>query len=340
MIHLQKNWAWSNNYNAGVPVINYTALISKKITIYKSEESKLLDSLEFVGFFVLTNHKIDKTLMNQIWNIARSFFDSNLNNKLAVQMNDEYMYGYTAAEILSRSETKEGYGLNPDDKESFNVMIGADGKHYESQYQAKWPPYPLNMKTIYTKYYRQLEKIVSNILTVISRNLHLPIHFFEGKINNHLSCIRTINYPPQEKFVKKGTLRCSPHTDYGTFTLLWQDDIGGLQIEKTQGTNDWIDVKTKPYDFSVNIGDLLSRWTNNKFRSTRHQVINAKILGIQNRRQTIVFFHNLNADAIVETIPSCLVNGKSEYSSTTFTNYLKSKHHATQIYNKTGKSEI
>jgi len=280
---------------------------------------------------VLTNHKISQTVMNQMWNIARSFFDSRLKNKMSVQMSDDYMYGYTAAEILSRSETKEGYGLKLDDKESFNVMVGAAQKHYELQYQAKWPLYPLNIKTIYTRYYRQLEKIVYNLLNIISRKLNLQKNFFEDKINEHLSCIRTINYPAQEKNTKNGMLRCSPHTDYGTFTLLWQDDIGGLQVEKTHGTKDWIDVKTKPYDFSVNIGDLFARWTNDRFRSTRHQVTNAKILSVKNRRQTIVFFHNLNANAIVQTIPSCLKDGKSNYSTTTFTNYLKTKHNATQI---------
>jgi len=120
MIHLQKNWTWNNYYDAGIPVINFTALISGTESIYYAEESKLLNSLEFVGFFVLTNHKINRTVMNQMWNIARSFFDSNLDNKMSVQMNNDYMYGYTAAEILSRSETKEGYGLKLDDKESLN----------------------------------------------------------------------------------------------------------------------------------------------------------------------------------------------------------------------------
>jgi len=76
-------------------------------------------------------------------------------------------------------------------------MIGAVKKKYELQYQAKWPLYPLNIKTIYTRYYRQLERIVSSLLNIISRKLYLQKNFFQDKINRHLSCIRTINYPAQ-----------------------------------------------------------------------------------------------------------------------------------------------
>lgn len=334
-------WAWGSDvYDAGVPVINYTLLTSDDLFFLKIEENKLLSALENIGFFILTNHHMDQRIMGRMWNTARAFFDSDQNNKMAIQMNDEYMYGYTAAEILSRSETKEGYGHKPDAKETFNVMIGAKGKFYGSQYVAKWPPKPSNMEHTHIEYYREVEVIVSNLLRAVARMLDLSLSFFEDKIDNHLSCLRMINYPAQKFAPEKGVLRCSPHTDYGTFTIVWQDNIGGLQIEKTHGANNWVDVKTRKCDFSVNIGDLMARWTNDRFRSTRHRVVNAEKLGSQNRRQTIVFFHNLNAEATVETIPSCLIKGKSKYKPITFTKYLENKHHATQIYNKEGMSRL
>merc|ERR1712025_669773 len=139
------------------------------------------------------------------------------------------------------------------------------------------------MEHVHVQYYREVEVIVSNLLRAVARMLDLHLNFFEDKIANHLSCLRMINYPTQEFRPEKGVLRCSPHTDYGTFTIVWQDNIGGLQIEKTHGGNDWIDIKIHKCDFSVNIGDLMARWTNDRFRSTRHRVINTEIFGFQNR---------------------------------------------------------
>ena len=117
-------------------------------------------------------------------------------------------------------------------------------------------------------------------------------------------------------------------------TLLVQDNTGGLQVEKN---GKWMDIISDRYDFVVNIGDLMKRWTNNKFKSTRHRVINSNEYSANNRRQSIAFFHNINADAIVDTIPSCLDKyGKSQYKPIKFIDFLKMKHHATQIgYNIT-----
>eukprot|EP00494_Astrolonche_serrata_P025184 UN25445 len=95
-------------------------------------------------------------------------------------------------------------------------------------------------------------------------------------MDNHMSVLRGTNYPQQEVAPEPGVLRCSPHTDYGTFTILRQDSIGGLQVEKEHMGGEWIDITTKSYDFSVNIGDLMARWANGKYRSTRHRVANAK----------------------------------------------------------------
>jgi len=151
------------------------------------------------------------------------------------------------------------------------VLIGSTKSSHDPP---RWPSQPEDMGPIMTKYYREMEKIVANLLRSVARALEIDLDFFEDKIDDHLSVIRMLNYPHQDEAPEIGVTRCSPHTDYGTFTILRQDAVGGLQVEKEHMSGEWIDVKTHFYDFSVNIGDLMRRWTNNRFRSTRHRVAN------------------------------------------------------------------
>lgn len=117
------------------------------------------------------------------------------------------------------------------------------------------------------------------------------------------------NYPHQDHQPGKDQIRASPHTDYGSLTILAVDDApGGLQVMDHAGQ--WHDVKALPNSFVLNLGDLMQHWTNDEWRSTMHRVVNPPVgeTGDQrasNRRQSIAFFHNINGDTLVECFPSC-----------------------------------
>eukprot|EP00483_Globobulimina_turgida_P006242 UN06252 len=98
--------------------------------------------------------------------------------------------------------------------------------------------------------------------------------------------------------------RCSSHSDYGTFTLLRQDGVGGLQVEVS--TAEWMDVSSDEYDFIVNLGNTMKQWTNDRFKSTRHRVVVPRNEYEAQRRQSIAFFHNPNGNATIQTLKSCL----------------------------------
>ncbi|ETO28588.1 2OG-Fe(II) oxygenase family oxidoreductase [Reticulomyxa filosa] len=236
-------------------VINYGHLKSAVPSIREFEEKKLLHALETIGFFVLTNHDVSKEIMDKAWNKTREFFDTSKENKMAVPMTKEYMYGYSADEILSRSETKNGYGLGSDQKETFQVFIG--GPSTNRAKDVRWPVQPTDMQEAWTNYYRYFffflfffasilpppffffnytkracEKVIAGVLQSVARLLKLPDTWFEDKINDHMSALRALNYPQQDQPPPENSIRCSPHSDYGTFTLLRQDDMGGLQVDK------------------------------------------------------------------------------------------------------------
>lgn len=103
----------------------------------------------------------------------------------------------------------------------------------------------------------------------------------------------------------EGQMRASAHSDYGTLTILKPDDApGGLQV---LGKDDkWHDVPYDPNMFVVNLGDLMARWTNDRWQSTKHRVVVPPVdPGRPTRRQSMAFFHNINADEVVECIDTC-----------------------------------
>ena len=130
------------------------------------------------------------------------------------------------------------------------------------------------------------------------------------------------NYPDQHTI--PGQLRASAHTDYGTMTILLQDTRGGLQVLTKDDT--WLDVTPIPNTFVVNIGDLMARWTNDRWVSTLHRVVDPPTPG---RRQSVAFFHNINADHLVECIPTCTsAKEPAKYQPITALDHLLSKHMA------------
>lgn len=321
--------------------INYGHLISDQKWIRQQEEKKMLFAMEEVGFMVLTNHGIPKHIMDGTWNRTRDFFDSPLENKMAVAMTKEYIYGYSADEILSKSEdikyfkngTEDNAGDAPlanDQKEMFAAWIGAEGtKRMDG---VKWPAQPDGLKESWTAYYRECELIAAQLLRSFASILSLEEDHFVAFISDHMSALRALNYPAQPEGAEppEGSMRCSAHSDYGTFTLLRQDGVGGLQLD-VSGNDEWADVISDHYDFIVNLGNTMKLWTNDRFKSTRHRVVNPRNEHEAQRRQSIAFFHNLNGDALIETFPSCRDRGGgSKYEPILFLDFLNSLHHGSQ----------
>jgi isopenicillin N synthase-like dioxygenase len=123
--------------------------------------------------------------------------------------------------------------------------------------------------------------------------------------------MRMVHYPHQDAPPPPGALRAGAHTDYGTLTILRQDDApGGLEVQDAAGR--WVPVPFQPGSFVVNIGDLMARWTNDRWRSTLHRVVNPPPEpGRSNRRTSLPFFHNANWDARIECLPTCLAAGEA-----------------------------
>ncbi|KAG7380447.1 hypothetical protein PHYPSEUDO_007221 [Phytophthora pseudosyringae] len=279
-----------------------------------------------VGFLVITNHGVPPTAIARAFEAARGYFDQPSAVKKQVVMTPEYPYGYDSAEILSHSRGKDDGKALPDLKETFQVCVGPEGR--DPTVPAQWPEGPAGFKDTMTTYYRNLEKLAAVLMTIFACALELPSDYFDNKIDNHMSSLRILNYPHQEEEPGTTQIRASAHTDYGSLTILAVDDApGGLQVRGPQG--EWHSVKAPANSYVVNLGDLMQNWTNDQWRSTLHRVINPPSGCKNNRRQSIAFFHCINADTVVECIPTCQSpENPAKYPPVLAGEYLMAKHSA------------
>lgn len=273
------------------------------------------------GFLAIVGHGIPDNVIRSAWSAARAFFDLPAEKKLEVKMPYAgYPYGYSPlqAETLAKSLGDE---TPPDIKESFNIGPLEVPPHTGAEPDADfrfatnlWPAEPAGFRRACEAYYHALSGVAARIMRVFALALGLPEEFFDRFIDNPISALRLLNYPHPSAAPKPGQLRAGAHSDYGSLTILLAENApGGLEIRTPNG--EWQGVPVAPQSFIVNIGDLMARWTNDRWVSTLHRVVNPPpdVAG-STRRQSIAFFHQPNWEAEIECIPTCLGRGeKAKY---------------------------
>jgi isopenicillin N synthase-like dioxygenase len=270
-----------------------------------------------IGFFQITGHGIDDGVADGAWDAATRFFDLPLEDKLSVERpTPDYAYGYipVAGESLSQSMT----GVAPADlKEVFNAGPVTAPRHEmtdpdEASVYAPnlWPAALPEMKEAWAAYWAAQRDLGDRLMALFARGLGLAPDFFAGKVDQAPNALRAINYPARDTAPLPGQLRAGAHTDYGTLTTLRQDTVGGLEVLDAGGN--WAAVAPVPGAFVINIGDLMARWTNDRWRSTLHRVVDPPDADAsRTRRQSMPYFQNANWSAEITCLPTCLAPGES-----------------------------
>jgi isopenicillin N synthase-like dioxygenase len=189
------------------------------------------------------------------------------------------------------------------------------------------------MEAALRAYYDAVAILVERVMSLMALGLGLSSDYFESFIDRHTSALRSLHYPDLRGYgVEPGQLRAGAHSDYGTLTLLRQDDApGGLQVGDVAGT--WHDVPAVEGAYVVNVGDALERWTNNQWKSTLHRVVVPPADTDRDcSRQSLAFFHNANWDALIECLPTCLPDGEQpRHAPITAGRHLMDKFLSTQL---------
>jgi isopenicillin N synthase-like dioxygenase len=144
--------------------------------------------------------------------------------------------------------------------------------------------------------------LAARLLEHMAEALGLPSLHFAPLIDRHVSALRLLDYPELDLPPLPGQLRAGAHTDYGTLTILKSEDVpGGLQVKLRNGG--WVDVHPPADGFVCNIGDLMMRWTNDRWLSSLHRVVNPPA-GDGRARLSIAFFNHPNYDVTIECLAS------------------------------------
>ena len=269
-------------------------------------------SLKTLGFFVITDHGVPAALIDATVAIANAFFDLPMDEKRAIASDVQGSpRGYlpmgleTLAYSLGQKtppDIKEGFGMGPLGVAAEKAVIDGIGATYTPN---RWPARPTAFRVTVTAYYQAMERLTQTLMEIFAAALALPPRFFVDRFSAHNSTLRLMNYPAQAAPPEPGQLRAGAHTDYSALTiLLGQDRPGGLQVRRPDGT--WIDARTAPHDFVINIGDLMMAWSNDTWLSNMHRVVNPPTgTGDAARRLSIAYFCNPNDDLLIECLPTC-----------------------------------
>jgi isopenicillin N synthase-like dioxygenase len=292
--------------SAALPTIDVAALASAKLADRQAVAERLRQACLHNGFFYISNHGIPDALVAEVFAETTSFFALPLDAKLAVDKAKsranrgyEKLQGQTL-EADAPPDLKEGFYIGPE--------LAADdpraGKfnHGPNQWPESRPSFRRAMET----YRESMTELGHRLVRCLALSLDLPEDHLEAFCTDPMVTVRLLHYPPQPPNASPNQKGAGAHTDFGGVTLLYQDDVGGLQVWD-QGTGGWIHTTPVPGTFIVNLGDMIARWTNDRYRSTLHRVINVS----GRERYSIPFFYTGNFDHLVECIPTCLAPGEA-----------------------------
>jgi isopenicillin N synthase-like dioxygenase len=292
---------------ASVPVIDLSGFVDGDRRRRRELGEQIDRACREVGFFTVVGHGVDEATVEALRTSARAFFDAPLEDRLAVAMPEPgYPYGYNPlqAEALNRSiggeaqaDLKETFNVGPIDPPPRPLAEMADPDERAVYAPNLWPAAVPSLRPAVEAYYRSMADLAATLMEAFAVALGLDDRIFDDLIDAHGSALRLAHYPALDVAPPPGQFRAGAHTDYGTLTILWTDGEPGLQVQAPDGS--WLDVEPVDGGLIVNLGDLMARWTNDRWRSTMHRVLAADPSA---DRLSIPFFHNANWDATVECI--------------------------------------
>ncbi|MCU1466440.1 MAG: 2OG-Fe(II) oxygenase [Actinomycetia bacterium] len=262
------------------------------------------------GFLLVSGHGVPTSLCDAALDGFAGFFDLPLGEKRRWVVADETAnrgYSELGKEGLAYSRGEE---TPPDLFEAFNVgREDATGPDYDRvrAFHAPnvWPDEPAGLRATWLEYEHAVRDVADDLLRAMALALDLSDSWFTEQLERAVITARAINYEraPGAPAPEPGQARMGAHTDYGVLTILLADDVPGLQVFRA---GEWHDVAVPRGTFVCNLGDMLERWTNDRWTSTLHRVVPppADRSGPV-RRRSIARFLDCPPDLVVECIPTC-----------------------------------
>jgi len=285
-----------------IPSVDLRDFLSDEPARKQKFVNEIGKAYEEIGFVALKGHFLDDQLVENLYSEVRNFFALPLATKLKYEIpgiggqRGYVSFGKEHAKGRSAGDLKEFW--------HFGQYVEATSK-YATEYPENVTVNELaNFNSTGKEAYKMLEKTGIYVLRALAIYIGLDEFYFDNYIHDGNSILRPIHYPPITDEPKDGAVRAAAHGDINLITLLMGAQGKGLQVQNHNG--DWIDAMAQPDELMINVGDMLSRHTNNKLKSTIHQVVNPPRDLWSTSRYSIPFFMHPVSDMRLDCLPACI----------------------------------
>jgi isopenicillin N synthase-like dioxygenase len=285
-----------------IPLIDVSGHLAGDAEASRKAAAQLRWAFENIGFYYLSGHGVAQSLIDRTYEAAARFRVQPMSKKLTLKVN-EHNIGYLpisdaaspqAAAQGRKPSQNEAYFLRRERAPDDPAVIANKRFHGLNQWPADLPGF----RETTLEYMRTLEALCRRLVPLYALALDLPADFFDRCFAEPHMILRMSRYPVIDREVET-VASLVPHTDSGFMTLLPPNRVPGLSIQLPNGR--WIDAPGIDGAYVVNGGDILHRWTNERFLSTPHRVRNVS----GQARYAIPFFCDPDHDTMIECLPTC-----------------------------------
>jgi isopenicillin N synthase-like dioxygenase len=289
---------------ARIPVIDYGPYLAGVPGALERLAAEVLHACRNIGFFYAANHGVPAVLVERAFAAARRFHALPLAEKLALRLDDNNI-GYLPLDASVQGASTVHKATRPNRNESFFISHDRDAEHLDVVARTplrgrnQWPANLPEIRADMMAYFEALGAMCDRILPAFAVALGMPADFFAPYFAGEAHrTLRFLHYPPQDP-EEDNLFGQGPHTDNSFMTALARTDVPGLAVRLPSG--EWFAPPVIPGTFLINLGNMMRRWSNDRFLSTPHGVINES----GTDRYSIAYFHSPNPDRVIECLPSC-----------------------------------
>jgi isopenicillin N synthase-like dioxygenase len=287
-----------------IPIVDLQGDLDASSPASKASAKALYDALSAIGFAYIAGHNVSPRTRAAAFAASKQFHESAQEQKESLAIN-QFHRGYMGMHASTHVTSSVAKVIKPNVSESLLMMheLSADDPAVVAELPLQgpnqWPDWLAGFRPAMTQYVREVDVLARHIIRLVSISLGMPATELDRYFDRPTTFLRALHYPPQPP-EETDAVGAAPHTDYGIITLLAQDNSGGLQVRPRDG--DWIEAPPIENTFVLNVGDMLARWTNDRFVSTPHRVLNRS----GGDRYSLPYFLDPSMDAVIECLPTCV----------------------------------
>jgi isopenicillin N synthase-like dioxygenase len=269
-----------------IPVIDFIGLTAADLALRKATAVSMREAFEDFGFIYLKDHSVPQSVIDELFARSIAFFD-------LPQATKAQAGGYRGAGLSGLDPTKP-----TDVKERFRAPYDPNLP------PGYWPERLPNFREAIAVFHEAGLSVLRQLMHGIALSLGLPEEYFDAAHEPHSGAVMLLHYPPITEPLLPGQLRSGAHTDFGTMTLLFHHGSAeGLEIQRPNGT--WLHAPSIPGAAIVNVGDLLTRWTNGQLRSVLHRVVPPQGEAAQRPRYAATLFYEPRHEVVISCLEPC-----------------------------------